>query len=161
FGVFVFDDRCHLAVAVLLHEVNGLMLYEEIPYFLCQRQGPDKHVIGFQSASFQPIASLAHRLRARTITDNSGLDAFFLFYDWLGDKFPSGLKLLFQSIKNVFIIIFIFGISGVGVVTRSTCEIGSHAVPIPRDGSIRYPVTVLVKVTAELFAGFHPFLKLL
>ena len=107
------------------------------------------------------LCRLAHRLIAGTVTNDSGFDASFFLHDWLGDKLPGGLKLLFQSIENVFIVVFIFGVPGVGVVTRSACEVGGHAVRISGDGSVRYAVAVLIKVTAELFAGFGPFLKLL
>ena len=118
-------------------------------------------MVGFQSPGFQPVAGLARRLIAGTITNNSGFDPSFFLHDWLGDKFPGSLKLLFQSIENVFIVVFNLGVPGVGIVARYAGKVGGHAVRISGDRSVRYAVAVLIKVTAELLAGLGPFLKLL
>src|SRR4029453_1824674 len=99
-----------------------------------------------------PVAGLARRLIAGTITNNSGFDPPFFLYDWLGDKFPGGLKLLFQSVENVFIVVLIFGVPGVGVVARSACKVRGHAVRISGDRSVRYAGAVLIKVRGELFS---------
>ena len=45
--MFIFDNRGHLTVAVLLDEIDGVVLGKKFHNFAGERQGADKHMIGF------------------------------------------------------------------------------------------------------------------
>ena len=126
---------------------------------LRQRQGANQHVIGSQSPRLQSVAGLAHRLVARSVANNAGLNSAFFFNDGLGQRICARCRVFSQSVENVFIIVLVFRVFGIGVMARTAGEIRRHAIFVAGHGAIGNTVAVLVEIAAEFLSGFGPFVQ--
>src|ERR687891_2086514 len=160
FRVLVFDNGRHLRVAVLLYQIDGVVLGEKISDLAAQWQGSDQQVVGFQASGAQPVSRLPDRLKARSVADDTRLYALGDLNDRFRDLFAGSIELFSQPVETVLVIMLIFRIFGVGIMAGTAGEIRSHPVRITRHGSVRDAIAVLIEIAAEFLSGFGPLFEL-